>query len=301
MSDKAWRELLLRYLTGELTDEDQAVLERFLAEDAACRAALDEWEALRAVVRDAVDARVDALPAFRPSFYERLHSLAPSQNGSHTGQEDKIMTTLAQPLHKTPKRSLSATLAAALLAVIAFTGAVLLARGANTPETPEHQPLAGLQAQTSATPVPTETATTTPTNTATATPASSPTFVATASYVPGQPPVVTRYEPYVVTLVPVSSRIEPIIAAPARLSSGLTISGDGSVVDLDVSPDGKLLVVYRVASTLHSLWLADLSTGEQTAIFIYDVPLVAPTFSADGTQIFVSTLEGRVFVLDISR
>jgi Tol biopolymer transport system component len=73
------------------------------------------------------------------------------------------------------------------------------------------------------------------------------------------------------------------------------------VVDLDVSPDGKLLVVYRVASTLHSLWLADLSTGEQTAIFIYDVPLVAPTFSADGTQIFVSTLEGRVFVLDISR
>lgn len=314
MSGKSWRELLMLYLSGELSGEDQAAFDQYLAESEACRAELDEWRAVAEAVRGEADSRVGALPALPSAFYRRLqptHSL----NGSfdQTNMEQETMTTIAHPQkRKNSGRGKSVSLAAALVSVLVFVGTLLLAR---SPQ-PFGEPLfAGMQAQETATQgeiFVTATAiivgatgtaacdqegicaTTTATPTVTA--SASPTLVFTATPILAQPEVASVVP---TIMAPLASQIDPIISAPARLSAGFTIFGDGVVVDMDASPDGRLLVVSRNATTLHSLWLVNLETGEQIAILIYDVPLISPTFSADGTQVYVSTMDGRVFVLHI--
>src|SRR5690606_21446792 len=118
-----------------LSSEDRADFERYLAESEIYRAELDEWCKLADSVRTEADSRVDQVPALTPAFYQRLQSgLQPSPNGSHSAlsKERNIMNiahvTAFEERPKT-KSSRSITLAAALLAVIAFAAALLFANG----------------------------------------------------------------------------------------------------------------------------------------------------------------------------
>jgi WD40 repeat protein len=79
-----------------------------------------------------------------------------------------------------------------------------------------------------------------------------------------------------------------------------TLPGNGVVAGLAFRSDGQSLVIIRNAGSINTLWLFDRETGGQTAILVYDVPLANAVFSADGSQIIVGTLDGRVLVLDVN-
>ncbi len=78
-----------------------------------------------------------------------------------------------------------------------------------------------------------------------------------------------------------------------------TLDGDGWVTGLAFSGDGQRLAITRSAGAINTLWLADLNVDGQRAILVYDVPLAGAVFNADGTQLVVGTLDGRVLVLDV--
>lgn len=78
-----------------------------------------------------------------------------------------------------------------------------------------------------------------------------------------------------------------------------TLQGSGVVAGLAFRSDGQSLAIIRNAGSINTLWLFNRDTGEQTAVLVYDVPLASAVFSADGSQIVVGTLDGRVLVLDV--
>lgn len=80
-----------------------------------------------------------------------------------------------------------------------------------------------------------------------------------------------------------------------------TLDGDGWVTGLAFSGDGRRLVILRSAGNINTLWLYNLDARQQTAVLVYDVPLAGVAFNADGSQIVVGTLDGRVLVLEVSR
>lgn len=314
---KSWRELLMLYLAGELSADDLAAFQRYLEEDAACRAELDDWQNLATAVREESDSRVESLPALPTAFYQRLHD--PHPNGVHKTiyHEDK-MTTLVQPLRKS-KRAVpqSVTLVAAVFAVIAFAGALLFMRN---PNSPSNDPLAGIQAQMeTATPLPTLTFTPTPNLTqqvneaavtATQLIGEATSSAATAFAVMTATPIPVQAE-FIPSLVPTvvapqgwngqTPLAAPIVSAPALLLQNIDLQGGyGAIIGLDISPDGSRLVISRAAPGVFSLWLIDLATGEESPILVYDVELIAPKFNADGTQVIVGTNSTGIFVLDVS-
>ncbi|NWG15903.1 MAG: hypothetical protein HXY41_04650 [Chloroflexi bacterium] len=77
------------------------------------------------------------------------------------------------------------------------------------------------------------------------------------------------------------------------------IEGDGWVSGLAFSGEGQLLAILRSGVTLNTLWLYSLETGQQTAVVVYDLPLAGAAFSADGSQIVVGMLDGRVLALEV--
>lgn len=78
------------------------------------------------------------------------------------------------------------------------------------------------------------------------------------------------------------------------------LSGFGAVSDLVFSPDRSRLLIASNAANASVLWLYNIETQVQSSILIYDVPLAGMTFNADGTQIVVGTLDGRVLVLNVN-
>ncbi len=79
-----------------------------------------------------------------------------------------------------------------------------------------------------------------------------------------------------------------------------TLDGDGWVTGLAFSGDGQRLAITRSAGAINTLWLADLNVDGQQAVLVYDVPLAGTVFNADGSQLVVGTLDGRVLVLDVN-
>lgn len=294
---KTWRELLMLYLTQELNAEDRAAFEKFLAEDATCRAELEEWRTLGDAVRDEADVRIDALPKLPASFYQRLQTVQRSPNGKHA--KDKTMTTIAQPLPKS-KANVSATMLAAVVAMVFLAGALLLTnRNLNNPDPASNNLLTGMQ-QEGTTP------SATPMETFTPTPVPALMAESTATPFPAQidelqPTFVPTVPPPAGVVVGTESLVAPVISEPALLLQNLDLQGGyGTVTGLDVSADGNRLVVSRAAPGLFSLWLVFLDTAEEVPLLVYDVQLVAPQFNADGTQVIVGTNAAGIFVLDIS-
>ncbi len=277
---KTWRDLLMLYLTGDLTHEDRVLFEQFLGEDAACRAELDEWRTLAEIVRQETEARIESLPALPASFYQQLQVIHRSPNGRHNqAEKDQTMTTIAQPLPKTKFMPFT-TLAAALVAVIVLAGALLFSRN---PEPFTSEPLAGMQQEASATPTPA------PTLVPTSTPLA-------AEFIPSLVPTVVAPDVWNAQ-TPLTA---PIVSAPAALVQNLDLQpGYGTIVGLDISPDGSRLVVSRAAPGVYSLWLIILETGEELPLLVYDVELVSPQFNVDGTQVIVGTNSTAIFVLDV--
>lgn len=79
------------------------------------------------------------------------------------------------------------------------------------------------------------------------------------------------------------------------------LSGFGVVSGLTFSPDGTQLLISSDTANMSVLWLYTLEAKVQSALLFYDVPLASAAFNADGSQIIVGTLDGRVLVLDVSR
>ncbi|MBI5669220.1 MAG: hypothetical protein HZC41_14550 [Chloroflexi bacterium] len=80
------------------------------------------------------------------------------------------------------------------------------------------------------------------------------------------------------------------------------MDGDGTVTALAFSQNNsQWLAIVRNGGTLNTVWLYDQDSGEQTAILVFDLPLTNAVFSADGAQMIVGTLDGRVLVLDVNQ
>lgn len=271
MNRKSWDELLFLYLTGRLSTEDRAEFEQYMAESEIHRAEVDEWRKLADAVRQDADSRVGQLPALTPTFYQRLQSgQQPSLNGSHPSQlkERKIMnitqvTDFEDRRKSKPSRSI--TLAAALLAVIAFAAALIFANG----QKPDGEIIFGAQIQSG-------TATFTPTATiisavetqtdmdsifltataviegATQQAAGSDTqnLVITATPIPWSaeatllPPTIM---PPIMSITP--SQIEPIVSFPARMVQETRLpTGDASRA-VAWSPNGQAIAVAGYQGT----------------------------------------------------
>lgn len=271
MNRKSWDELLFLYLTGRLSSEDRAEFEQYMAESEIHRAEVDEWRKLADAVRQDADSRVGQLPILTPTFYQRLQSgQQPSLNGSHPSQlkERKIMnitqvTDFEDRRKSKPSRSI--TLAAALLAVIAFAAALIFANG----QKPDGEIISGAQVQSG-------TATFTPTATiisaveaqtdmdsifltatavieaATQQAAGSDTqnLLITATPIPWSvgatmlPPTIM---PPVMSITP--SQIEPIVSFPARMVQETRLpTGDASRA-VAWSPNGQAIAVAGYQGT----------------------------------------------------
>jgi WD40 repeat protein len=102
------------------------------------------------------------------------------------------------------------------------------------------------------------------------------------------------------TLLAVGQADGDVRLLDARTGAQLdVIEGDGWVSGLAFGGEGQLLAILRSGVTLNTLWLYSLETGQQTAVVVYDLPLAGAAFSADGSQIVVGMLDGRVLALAV--
>ena len=132
--NKSWDDLLWLYMTDSLSQRDRAVFEFYLAQDPSRQAELDDWQRLKAAIQTEVSARVRSLPALNLTALG-VSSPVVSLNGSHhqlDREDSRDMTTtyttryVVPGQHKRRRQSQGYTLAAAVLAAVAFVGVLLM-------------------------------------------------------------------------------------------------------------------------------------------------------------------------------
>jgi WD40 repeat protein len=79
-----------------------------------------------------------------------------------------------------------------------------------------------------------------------------------------------------------------------------TMSHNGRVYDLSFSPDGRYISAMIETSPVYTLWMWNLESNLQYAAVVHDLPLIGPAFNAAGDQLAISTIDGRVLILDVT-
>lgn len=335
MNRKSWDELLFLYLTGRLSSEDRADFKVYLAESEIHRAEVDEWHKLADAVHQGADSRVGQLPVLTPTFYQRLQSgQQPSLNGSHSSQPRKrkimnITQVTDFEVHRKPKSSRSITLAAALLAVIVFTGVLLFANG----QRPDGEsPLSGvqlLQATSTSSPVPT---TLLPLATATVVEAqANPIYVtATALLIEATQPTTNEIQMLMFTPTPVPasnwpstptpipwsadatllpptivppvmsitpSRIEPIVSFPARMVQETRLPTGDANRAVAWSPNGEIIAAAGYQGT----WVfnADHISGAARLFADRGPGVLEVAFSTDSSLLATLNAEQTLRIWDV--
>lgn len=140
---KSWDELLWLYITNDLSSADRRMFERYLAESAARRDEVAQWDKLAAAVQEDAQGRVSELPPLNllvsAASPELVNHVKPSLNGSSSHkysdmsmrmerQEMTVSTTLMRPDGRfaNKRTPISLTLVAALLAVVIFAGLLFM-------------------------------------------------------------------------------------------------------------------------------------------------------------------------------
>ncbi len=138
------------YVADQLAPAERAALDEHLAACAACRAALDDWHTVADEVRATAASRVQRFPAL-PAYH-------PLQEDLMTNPAMVYAPSLAAlPKRRTKSRYSAITLAAALLVIVLFVGALVVLNDQH----PDAQPGAVLLT-VSLTPSPTDGGTPTP-------------------------------------------------------------------------------------------------------------------------------------------